>query len=70
MKRLGVATTCITLWIFAPIPLAATSLAVIILLALEILDRTSVFSFFGNSAVFFLLRMFILGGAMIHTRLS
>jgi sodium-dependent dicarboxylate transporter 2/3/5 len=71
MKCLGVATICITLWIFTPIPLAATSLVAIILLpALEILDRSLVFSFFGNSAVFFLLGVFILGGAMIHTGLS
>lgn len=71
MKCLGVATICITLWIFTPIPLAATSLVAIILLpALEILDKTLVFSFFGNSAVFFLLGVFILGGAMIHTGLS
>lgn len=71
MKCLGVATICISLWIFTPIPLAATSLIAIILLpALEILDKTLVFSFFGNSAVFFLLGVFILGGAMIHTGLS
>ncbi|MBN2409451.1 MAG: DASS family sodium-coupled anion symporter [Candidatus Aminicenantes bacterium] len=71
MKCLGVATICITLWIFTPIPLAATSLVAIILLpALEILDTALVFSFFGNSAVFFLLGVFILGGAMIHTGLS
>jgi sodium-dependent dicarboxylate transporter 2/3/5 len=71
MKCLGVALICITLWIFTPIPLAATSLAAIILLpALEILDKNLVFSFFGNSAVFFLLGVFILAGAMIHTGLS
>jgi sodium-dependent dicarboxylate transporter 2/3/5 len=71
MKCLGVATICITLWIFAPIPLAITSLAAIILLpALEILDKSLVFSFFGNSAVFFLLGVFIISGAMIHTGLS
>jgi sodium-dependent dicarboxylate transporter 2/3/5 len=71
IKCLGVATICITLWIFTPIPLAVTSLAAIILLpALEILDRHLVFSFFGNSAVFFLLGVFILAGAMMHTGLS
>jgi len=71
MKCLGVATICITLWVFTPIPLAATSLAAIILLpALEILDKHLVFSFFGNSAVFFLLGVFILAGAMMHTGLS
>ncbi|MFP4081595.1 MAG: SLC13 family permease [Candidatus Aminicenantes bacterium] len=71
IKCLGVATICITLWILTPIPLAATSLVAIILLpALEILDKHLVFSFFGNSAVFFLLGVFILAGAMMHTGLS
>ncbi|MDH5383463.1 MAG: DASS family sodium-coupled anion symporter [Candidatus Aminicenantes bacterium] len=71
IKCLGVATICVTLWIFAPIPLAVTSLAAIILLpALEILDKRLVFSFFGNSAVFFLLGVFIIAGAMMHTGLS
>lgn len=71
IKCLGVATICITLWILTPIPLAVTSLAAIILLpALEILDKQLVFSFFGNSAVFFLLGVFILAGAVMHTGLS
>ncbi len=71
IKCLGVATICVTLWIFAPIPLAVTSLAAIILLpALEILDKRLVFSYFGNSAVFFLLGVFIIAGAMMHTGLS
>lgn len=71
IKCLGVATICITLWVFTPIPLAATSLTAIILLpALEILDKHLVFSFFGNSAVFFLLGVFIIAGAMMHTGLS
>lgn len=71
MKCLGVAVICITLWILTPIPLAITSLVAIILLpALEILDKQLVFSFFGNSAVFFLLGVFILAGAIMHTGLS
>jgi len=71
VKCLGVATICITLWILTPIPLAVTSLTAIILLpALEILDKQLVFSFFGNSAVFFLLGVFILAGAVMHTGLS
>jgi len=71
IKCLGVAVICITLWILTPIPLAVTSLAAIILLpALEILDKQLVFSFFGNSAVFFLLGVFILAGATMHTGLS
>jgi sodium-dependent dicarboxylate transporter 2/3/5 len=71
MKCLGVAAICITLWILTPIPLAITSLVAIILLpSLEILDKQLVFSFFGNSAVFFLLGVFILAGAIMHTGLS
>ena len=71
IKCLGVAVICITLWILAPIPLAATSLVALLLLpALEILDKQLVFSFFGNSAVFFLLGVFIIAGAMMHTGLS
>ncbi len=71
MKCLGVAAICITLWVLTPIPLAITSLVAIILLpALEILDKQLVFSFFGNSAVFFLLGVFILAGAIMHTGLS
>ena len=71
MKCLGVSVICIVLWIFTPVPLAATSLTAIILLpALEILDKNKVFSFFGNSAVFFLLGVFILAGAIMHTGLS
>lgn len=71
IRCLGVAVICVTLWVFTPIPLAATSLVAIVLLpALEILDKKLVFSFFGNSAVFFLIGVFILAGAMMHTGLS
>jgi len=71
MKCLGVAVICFSLWVLQSIPLAATSLLAIILLpTFDILGRTRVFSFFGNSAVFFLLGVFILSGAIIRTGLS
>lgn len=70
-RCLGVAVICFSLWVLQSIPLAATSLLAIILLpTFNILGRTRVFSFFGNSAVFFLLGVFILSGAIIRTGLS
>jgi solute carrier family 13 (sodium-dependent dicarboxylate transporter), member 2/3/5 len=70
-RCLGVAIICFSLWVLQSIPLAATSLLAIILLpTFNILGRTQVFSYFGNSAVFFLLGVFILSGAIIHTGLS
>jgi sodium-dependent dicarboxylate transporter 2/3/5 len=70
-KCMGVAVICFSLWVLRPIPLAATSLLAIILLPmLDILDGKRAFSFFGNSAVFFLLGVFILSGAIIRTGLS
>ncbi|MBN1999514.1 DASS family sodium-coupled anion symporter, partial [candidate division KSB1 bacterium] len=71
MKALGIAIICVALWIFNTIPLAATSLLAIVLLPmLEVLDARHVFSYFGNSAVFFLMGVFILAGAMVHTGFS
>jgi len=70
-RCLGVAIICFTLWVFQSIPLAATSLLAIILLpTFNILGSNQVFSYFGNSAVFFLLGVFILSGAIIRTGLS
>ncbi len=70
-RCLGVAVICFSLWVLQTIPLAATSLLAIILLPVfNILGRAEVFSYFGNSAVFFLLGVFILSGAIIHTGLS
>lgn len=70
-KCWGVAVICFCLWMVQSIPLAATSLLAIILLpTFTILGRTQVFSYFGNSAVFFLLGVFILSGAIIRTGLS
>lgn len=71
LRCLGAAVICFSLWVLRPIPLAATSLlAVVLLPALGILEGTRAFSFFGNSAVFFLLGVFIISGAIIRTGLS
>lgn len=71
MKCLGVAVICFSLWVLQSLPLAATSLLAIVLLpTFNILGHRQVFSFFGNSAVFFLLGVFILSGAIIRTGLS
>ncbi len=70
-RCLGVAAICFSLWVLRPIPLAVTSLlAVVLLPLLRILNSTRAFSYFGNSAVFFLLGVFIISGAIIRTGLS
>jgi sodium-dependent dicarboxylate transporter 2/3/5 len=70
-RCLGVAVICFSLWVLQSIPLAATGLlAVFLLPTFKILGREDVFSYFGNNAVFFLLGVFILSGAVIRTGLS
>jgi sodium-dependent dicarboxylate transporter 2/3/5 len=62
---------CMTLWFTNIIPLAATGLLAIALLPLlNVLPKSQAFSLFGNSAVFFMLGVFLLAGAMISTGLS
>ncbi|MBU1338205.1 MAG: DASS family sodium-coupled anion symporter [Acidobacteria bacterium] len=70
-RCLGVTIICFTLWVLQSLPLAVTGLlAVFLLPTFNILGREEVFSYFGNSAVFFLLGVFILSGAVIRTGLS
>ena len=70
-RCLGVGVICFSLWVLQSIPLAATSLlAVILLPTFNVLGRAEVFSYFGNSAVFFLIGVFILSAAIIRTGLS
>ncbi|MBN1270789.1 MAG: DASS family sodium-coupled anion symporter [Candidatus Aminicenantes bacterium] len=70
-RCIGVAIICFSLWVLQSIPLAATSLlAVILLPTFNVLGRAEVFSYFGNSAVFFLIGVFILAAAIIRTGLS
>jgi sodium-dependent dicarboxylate transporter 2/3/5 len=62
---------CMALWFTNFIPLAATGvLAIALLPLLGILSKEESFSLFGNSAVFFMLGVFLLAAATITTGLS
>jgi sodium-dependent dicarboxylate transporter 2/3/5 len=70
-RAMAVFVLCLGLWITHIIPLAATSLlAVALLPATGVMPHTQAFAYFGNSAVFFILGVFILAAAMIDTGLS
>lgn len=70
-KAVAVFVLCLGLWVTNIIPLPTTSLLAIALLPLlDILPQAKAFAYFGNSAVFFLLGVFILAAAMIDTGLS
>ena len=70
-RCVGVFLFCMSLWMTNVIPLAATSLLAIALLPLlNILPHERAFGLFGNSAVFFMLGVFLLAGATISTGLS
>jgi len=70
-RCMGIFLVCVSLWFTNLIPPAATGLLAIALLPLlSVLPRAEAFSLFGNSAVFFLLGVFLLAGAMISTGLS
>lgn len=70
-RCIGVFLVCMALWFTNLIPLAVTGLLAIALLPLlGILPKDEAFSLFGNSAVFFMLGVFLLAAAMISTGLS
>jgi sodium-dependent dicarboxylate transporter 2/3/5 len=70
-RCVAVFVICMALWFTNIIPLAATGLLAIALLPiLNILPKDQAFSLFGNSAVFFMLGVFLLAAAMISTGLS
>ncbi len=70
-RCVAVFVVCMALWFTNVIPLAATGLLAIALLpVLNILPKDQAFSLFGNSAVFFMLGVFLLAAAMISTGLS
>ncbi|HOW17755.1 MAG TPA: DASS family sodium-coupled anion symporter [Phycisphaerae bacterium] len=70
-RALGIFVLCLGLWVTDLIPLAATSLLAIALLPLlGVMSHNQAFAYFGNSAVFFILGVFILAAAMIDTGLS
>ncbi|MCC6927910.1 MAG: DASS family sodium-coupled anion symporter [Gemmatimonadaceae bacterium] len=62
---------CTTLWVTNAVPFGVTGLLSIALLAITGAMKTSeAFAAFGNSAVFFLIGVFIIGGAMVDSGLS
>lgn len=68
---LAVFVGCLALWLTNLIPLASTGLlAVALLPLLGIVTPNQAFAYFGNSAVFFILGVFLLSAAMIRTGLS
>jgi sodium-dependent dicarboxylate transporter 2/3/5 len=70
-RCLAIFVLCIALWVTSAIPLAATGLLAIALLPLlNVLPEEQALGLFGNSAVFFMLGVFLLAGAMISTGLS
>jgi sodium-dependent dicarboxylate transporter 2/3/5 len=70
-RSMAVFVLCLGLWVSQLIPLPATSLLAIALLPLlGVMSHQQAFRYFGNTAVFFILGVFILASAMIDTGLS
>jgi sodium-dependent dicarboxylate transporter 2/3/5 len=70
-RALGIFVFAITMWVTRALPLPVTGISVFVLLALfRVLPVKTVFSLFGNDAVFFILGAFILAAAMMKTQLS
>ncbi|MGH7505545.1 MAG: SLC13 family permease, partial [Longimicrobiales bacterium] len=62
---------CITLWITNALPIGVTGLLAVALLALTGgLEPAEAYAAFGNSAVFFILGVFIFAAGIIHSGLS
>ncbi|MEO6445870.1 MAG: DASS family sodium-coupled anion symporter [Gemmatimonadaceae bacterium] len=62
---------CTTLWITNALPYGVTALlAVASLGLLGVMQPTDVYSAFGSSAIFFLIGIFLIGGALTETGLS
>lgn len=70
-RALGVFVLCITFWVTGVIPLPATGLLALGLLALlGVVPASTAFGYFGNTATMFLLGVFLLAAATIQTGLS
>ncbi len=70
-RCIGIFLVCVSLWFTNLIPPAATGLLAIALLPLfNVMPEKDAFALFGNSAVFFMLGVFLLAGATISTGLS
>ena len=70
-RCLAIFVVCMALWFTNFIPLPATGLlAIAALPLLGVLEPSEAFALFGNSAVFFMLGVFLLAAATIATGLS
>ncbi len=68
---LAVFVICIALWVTNHIPLSSTGLLALALLPLlGVTSPRATFGYFGNSAVFFIVGVFVMAAAMIRTGLS
>lgn len=62
---------CTTLWISEVIPIGATGLLAVALLGISgAMKQADAYAAFGNSAVFFIIGVFILAAGLIHSGLS
>ncbi len=70
-RALAIFVVCMALWLTNLIPLASTGLlAVGLLPLLGVAEAKQAFAYFGSSAVFFIISVFLLAAAMIRTGLS
>ncbi len=70
-RAIAIFAVCLILWVTNIVPLAITSLFVIVLVPLMgVLSKKETYSLFGNEAVFFILGAFILAGAVMHSGIS
>ena len=70
-RALGIFALALILWVTNALPLSVTGLLVIALVPLlRVMKADQAYSFFGSSAVFFILGAFIIAAAMIKSGLS
>ncbi|MEW6380541.1 MAG: DASS family sodium-coupled anion symporter [bacterium] len=70
-RSLGIFSLALILWVTNALPLSVTGLLVIALIPLlRVMKAEQAYSFFGNSAVFFILGAFIMASATIKSGLS
>jgi len=70
-RALGIFSLALVLWVTNALPLSITGLLVIALIPLlQVMRADQAYSFFGNSAVFFILGAFIMASATIKSGLS
>lgn len=68
---LAILALCVVWWLFTPVPLPATSLMGLALIAaLGVLPPNTALSLFGNQAVFFVIGVFLMAAVMVQTGAS